>query len=53
MDLRDLRVCKDSQDLQVSRVCQEPRELADCLEKREPKVTQAQQEVPVNPDLQE
>ena len=52
MDLRDLRVCKDSQDLQASQVCQEPRVLGDCLEKKEPKVTQAQQEVPESQDLQ-
>jgi len=53
VDLRDLRVCKGSQDLQAFRGCQEPRVLADCWEKRDPRVTQAQQEALVSQDLQE
>jgi len=53
VDLRDLRVCKGSQDLQEFRGCQEPRVLADCWERREPKGTQAQQEALVSQVLQE
>ena len=53
MDLQVPRACKDFQDLQESRVCQEPRVLVACLEKRELRVIQVQQEALVSQGHQE